>query len=170
MNDDIIIGRMRAAGVPPHAYGHSLGTLGMRSLAAVINEGRYKLRGRSLKSFIISGESDSVNTPLVCAVLAKELVLREEEVHYVTLAKMVGMAQDDSFRSAGEYVVLGDLNHVLVSHWTPAQWDIVQSFLLTHLSFGGGLVIGHTAGLAIPVGTDLQNALKLFDEFKVGGK
>lgn len=105
---------------------------------------------------------------MVCAVIAKELVLANRKVAYLYLSSLISSARkDDPLSGFRGYLVVGDLG-ANVKHWPEHDWDLAQDMLMVHLARGGGLIFGDTG--AVDMGLlshDFINALSLFEEVRV---
>lgn len=169
-NDAAILAKMRAAHVPPHAFEHSLKTLRQLRFASILQEKRFELQGGGLESFIVrSGKrKDAPHVSMVCAVAAKELVLMHKKVVYATLAGVVHDLKDWSGVDAGQgYVVLADLG-ANTQNWTASEWETVQAYMLSHMSRGGGLILGDNGVVENGwLGAEMSQALTVFEEINV---
>lgn len=175
-NELAILARMRAAGVPPHAFQHTL--LGMRQmrLAAAVKSKTYDLGHSGLASMIVHAVLDEAplktvnhSPTLVCGVLAKELVLQGRKVIYGSLASMVHATKaPDAYESLGSgYLVIPDLGQN-ISRWEPREWEICQDTMRFHISRGGGLIIGDTGVIEGGYfGQEMLESLSLFDTYAV---
>lgn len=172
-SDAAIIARMRAAGVPPHAYSHSLDkpALGASRFGAIIREKRFDLGVGGLVSYIIRNKPKSkVKPSLVAAVAAKELVLLNREVKFVYFAALMTVVRvgELSWLDFGKgYVVVPDLGEN-TQQWPANEWDYTQAVLLSHVNRGGGLILGDngvTEGGWFNAG--FIDALTIFDEIIV---
>lgn len=169
-NESSILAKMRAAEVPPHAFDKSLLGLNQKQFANIITTRAFDLEGGGLVSYIVrgAGEKQYPKVSLVCAVIAKELVLAQRQVAYVYLSSLMCSAKNDEplngFRG---YLVVGDLG-LNVKRWPEKDWDMVQDMLMVHLARGGGLIFGDTGAIDMGlISHDFANAISLFDEVRV---
>lgn len=169
-NDAAILAKMRSAHVPPHSFPHSLKTLRQLRFASIIQEKRFELQGGGLESFVVrpSKRKDAPHVSLVAGVAAKELVLLNKKVFYGTLAGTILSLKDWANIDAGHgYFVLADLGQN-TQNWPANDWDSVQAYLMSHLSRGGGLILGDNGVIENGwLGAELAQALTVFEEITV---
>ena len=120
------------------------------------NERKYESAG-GYRNYLIKGGKGKRTVSAVCALAAKHLVLAQRTVYYTTIAELVVSLRStgsSSVYDAGEsptifarmgkgYLIVGDIGSN-VANWLPSEWDVVQSFLLSHIGRGGGLILGDT--------------------------
>ncbi len=154
-SDNIILGRMRRAGVPAHLYNTTLALEKQNVLAAAIGQKKYDLGEGLLQSYIIEPANNpkKPSPARVCGLIARELVLARKPTTYVTLPQLTLIADraaEDEINLGVGYLVVGDFND-LVAEWKRAEWALVESMLVSHLYRGGGLILGNTGGFQTPV-------------------
>lgn len=165
-----IYGRMRSAGVPPHAYDRSLIGLKQPRFAGIISGREYNLLEAGLVSYLVrsSGKPSSPNVPLVCAVAAKELVLQRVSVQYLSYAELAGKVTTNWWEGDWTgYVVISELGEQ-TTNWPKNVWDTVQSMLLSHISRGGAVIVGDTGALELGLfSEEFLNAIEVFEQITV---
>jgi hypothetical protein len=167
-NDVAIIAKMRLSQVPPHTYTTSLEREGQKRLSEILEGRKYEHAGQ-LRSYLVrqGARKKPASVSRVCALAAKQLVLASRAVYYTNLAEAVtatrvlagnvpaasvynnsgGDTHPILSRLGKGYIVVGDLG-ANIPHWPDNDWDVVQSFLLSHLSRGGGLILGDNGATA----------------------
>ena len=169
-NDAAILAKMRAAQVPPHSFEHSLKTLKQLRFASIIQEKRFELQGGGLESFIVrpGRRKDAPHVSMVAGVAAKELVLLNKKVFYTTLPAVIATLKEWQNVDAGHgYIVMADLGQN-TQNWPANDWDSVQAYLLSHLSRGGGLILGDNGVIENGwLGAEMVQALSVFEEITV---
>lgn len=169
-NDAAILAKMRAAHVPPYSFEHSLKTLRQLRFASIIQEKRFELQGGGLESFIVrpGKRKDAPHVSMVVGVVAKELVLLNRKVFCSTLAGTIHSLKEWQNIDAGHgYFVLADLGQN-TQNWPAHEWESVQAYLLSHLSRGGGLILGDNGVIENGwLGAEMVQALSVFEEITV---
>lgn len=174
-SDAAIIAKMRAAGVPPHAFMHSLDKLGQKQFANIVQKRLFDMGVGGLVSYLIRSESRPINTTklrnvaMVCAVAAKELVLLGRTVTYIALPELIraGRNDDDIDGRGRGYWVIPDLGGT-IANWQPHEWETAQALMMSHINRGGALILGDTGVIEGGYfGIDLQNALTVFQTVRV---
>jgi hypothetical protein len=146
MSDPVLL-RMRAAGVPPYAFRHTLAKLakerflGLAPVASAVTSKAYQKGVSGLVSYAFTGKHGI----LAAATMAKELVLVGEQVHCTTaLALAVEFPKQDWMPYSPEtlgYWVVPDFAGGL-STLSEYQARSVVDFVLSFAAKGGGLVLG----------------------------
>lgn len=181
-NEAVILGKLRGAQIPTHAYSTSLKRENHTALSAVIANKGYSLGAEGYRSFRVFAKVESKRTSAVvakaCALFAKELVLAGAKVKYVAATQMFlwsrqmmlpqGLEDEKWFEIGKGFLVVSDLGES-INNWTANEWDIVQQTILIHLSKGGGIVIGDTGALNSGLyNADMVNELAMFTCIEVG--
>ena len=170
-NDANILMRMRAAQIPPHAYEKSMLTLDQRKFQGIISNKKYEHSG-FLMSYIVrpsTRESGSHTVSTVCAVAAKELVLQKKKVRYLDVPRLIKESKTDGgeFELGHGFWVIGDLGEN-TQHWPRNEWDTAQSYLLSHLARGGGLILGDNGASDLGMwGEEMLDSISIFDLVRV---
>lgn len=150
--DHAILQRMRVAGVPPYAYSTSLALEKQNTLAAIISQKSYTKGNSGPVNYVLKAaraqdqRSSMRRVTKACAVMAKELVLHKQAVSYRTVSdlfKKVADTDDYEEQHFSGYIIIGDFG-TYPGDYTSAEWSAVQAALLSHVSRGGGLVLGVT--------------------------
>ena len=168
-NEDAILGRMRLAGVPPHAFPHSLKALKMAKLENDVFNKLYEKGVGGLVSYLITGGSKTTTASLVCSVMAKELVLQNRKVTCLSVSDLATLAEngEDAKGFSGKgYLVVSDVGSN-TKNCSPFQWDVAQSTLLSHIARGGGIIIGSANFTEVSIGWEFIDALTLFTSIQI---
>ena len=167
-SEDAMLARMRASRVPPHAYMHSMQTLGQRRFSEAIEKKRYDRGVGGLVSYLVVGGRKERTASLVAAVAAKELTVLNRKVKCVSLAELVSprWGEDSDVKVGAGWLVVCDLG-LNTAKCAPFDWEIAQSILLQHIARGGALILGVQKMEDVMFGTEFQDALEIFDNMKV---
>lgn len=179
----ITLMKMRQANVPPYAYETSLAREKLDILAADVKERTFNLGSGYYQSYAIttgaaSPEASAKVTKSV-AVFCKELVLVGAKVRYFSLAELMvalkkglvsGEFADTDYEFGSGYLALGDYG-LNIQNWQGNEVELLSSQLVSHMSRGGGLILGASAATLSTVrstySNDLTNSLSTFKIIKV---
>jgi hypothetical protein len=168
-NESAILARMRAARVPPNAFPHSLKALKQNSLAAVVAEKKFDTGVGGLISYLVKGARKAhTSSSLVCHVAAKELVLQGCKVFCTSIPEIVQPSDGDEApdKLGIGYLVVADIG-ANTQYCTPFQWYSAQAYLLSHISRGGGLIIGVPDIDAVRFNAEFLDAMEIFENVAV---
>ena len=169
MADDIILARMRAARVQPHAFPSTLESINQKLLAKLVEDKRYTLGPGGLVSYLIAGKRKAKVSPsTVCHVFAKMLVIQGKKVFCTSIAELAhrGEMEEVTERMGTGYFVISDVSEN-TKNCSPFEWDSVQALLLSHVGRGGGLIIGSANFQEVEFGDDFLSALPAFEAIDV---
>lgn len=174
-----ILSKMRAASIPPYAYETSLSKERLDILAADIKDKSYEMDGKFLQSYALTFDVPNKQTGAkvtkAVAVFCKELVLRNVRVRYFSVAELMipirrALATGDYGDSDMEYgkgfLALGDYGANL-DNWRKEDVETLNTVLVSHMSRGGGVILGITSPLSASTSNDLMNSLATFKTVKV---
>ena len=181
MADDLaILARMRKANIPPYAYESTLAMEKQPILAAQVKDKSYALHGM-LQSYLLTCSRNN-STPAsrqvtrCAAVFAKELVLARREVLYLTFADAMILIRRPVFDDEGYpaylgkgFIVIGDYGLNALT-WDSTDREALHSFLVKHLSMGGGLILAETTSddsVKNSYSNDLANSFATFKSVTV---
>lgn len=168
-NNDVILGKMREANIPPFTFKTTLTKEGLKSISDMISHGDYRVgNGSELRSFLVmnltsinkgkTGTRQSIDK--VTALMAKELVLCNEQVYFAPFAELMRHAKMYENGNAQEVRdirhLLGGIGYLVIPDFPcerrNAEFDIrefedVLAHLTRFVAKGGALVLG-TPGIA----------------------
>lgn len=168
MSNAAIVARMRAAGIPPHTFHTSLEQIGQKRFAEILTNREFDLGHGHIASYIVRGQrKDAANVTQVCALAAKSLIAIQRVAIYTTVPALNEFLKTGEHHNTTGYVVVGDLGNN-TQNIPAAEWDRMQSFFVSHVARGGGLILGDNGVINNgQLCLDLIDAISVFEEIVI---
>lgn len=164
MSGDLAIyNRMRQANVPPHAIKSRLKDLKVPRFAEAIRSRGYRLGDAGLRSYLLDHAELPAAPALIAAVAAKELILLGETARVVPVPILLkSISSSDWEPQDGGYLVVPEIGEN-VTHWPRPDWQYAQALLMSHVSRGGGLILGYYGEDYSEFSREFELALTMFE-------
>ena len=149
-SDATVVARMRAAQVPPQVWESSLVSEKFTELVDDFDLKKFQLGEGTILSYVIKAADRKVapqRAVLACYLIGKSLALKGKTVYCATLPELVSIAcernvSESPAPACGDgYLIVPDITSNS-EHFPRANWLLTQSYLASHVSRGGGLVLG----------------------------